>query len=127
MENSQVDGSNRPSLCFPLCTALLLILVFSVGGINLDLPIDHFHLMMITIKKKTRILRLMVPTIITESSDHHRQNLPKSIPQHGNQNTNESMPVIMPGDNIAKFIALRCPCKPFRSQNICATSLQLRI
>lgn len=28
----------------------------------------------------------------------------------------ESLPVIMPGDRVAKFIALPCPCQPPRIQ-----------
>lgn len=30
----------------------------------------------------------------------------------------ESLPVIMPGDQIAKFIALPCPCEPPRPEKI---------
>lgn len=34
------------------------------------------------------------------------------------QKQNESLPVLMPGDRIAKFIAMPCPCEPLRAQKI---------
>ncbi|OVA07321.1 hypothetical protein BVC80_1605g9 [Macleaya cordata] len=40
------------------------------------------------------------------------------------QNSNESMPVIMPGDQIPKFIALPCPCAPPRAENIITVDVQ---
>lgn len=30
----------------------------------------------------------------------------------------QSLPVIMPGDNVPKFIALPCPCEPPRMEKI---------
>ncbi|KAD4888328.1 hypothetical protein E3N88_20401 [Mikania micrantha] len=31
---------------------------------------------------------------------------------------NESLPVVMPGDRIARFIALPCPCEPPRQEKV---------
>lgn len=34
------------------------------------------------------------------------------------QKSNESLPVVMPGDRIARFIALPCPCEPPRQEQV---------
>lgn len=38
--------------------------------------------------------------------------------QDSKQKQNQSLPVIMPGDRIAKFIAMPCPCEPLRADKI---------
>jgi len=34
------------------------------------------------------------------------------------QNCGESLPVLMPGDEVPKFIALACPCQPPTNERI---------
>jgi len=34
------------------------------------------------------------------------------------QNQGESLPVLMPGDEVPKFIALACPCQPPTNESI---------
>ncbi|KAI3900716.1 hypothetical protein MKW92_003350 [Papaver armeniacum] len=113
------------SLGFPLGTALLLILIFSISGffsccyhwdklrfLRRRPAADHHH-------------HQGEENADLEAGDTNNHNLvvqsPSSKPSqtypYGNQNTNGSMPVIMPGDNIAKFIAMPCPCEPFRPNN----------
>lgn len=41
-----------------------------------------------------------------------------SIGQDFKANKSQSLPVLMPGDQIPKFIALPCPCKPPRAESI---------
>ncbi|KAI3872347.1 hypothetical protein MKX03_019614 [Papaver bracteatum] len=127
MENSQADGSSRPAFGFPIGTALLLIFIFSIGGFfsccyhrsKLRSPRRSFSHNYNHHEEEDTDLEANGtnnhnPVIQSPSSK------PSQIYSHGNQNTNGSIPVIMPGDNIAKFIALPCPCKPFRPKNICA-------
>ncbi|KAG8384196.1 hypothetical protein BUALT_Bualt04G0092900 [Buddleja alternifolia] len=94
-------GGSRPSLGFPLGTALLLVVIFSLSGIF--------------------------------SCCYHWDKLRRSFAQHAadleaakpklpnmdlKQKENQSLPVIMPGDNIPKFIAMPCPCEPPRKGGI---------
>lgn len=130
--------ASRPSLGFPLGTALLLIIIFSLSGIFSCC----YHW------EKLRSLRRSVsdgpdPEADIEASPS------KSKPPHGvinfftydvtcvyyvchgtsanvgmlffkdlKQNQNQSLPVLMPGDEIPKFIALPCPCEPPRAEKV---------
>ncbi|KAI3987585.1 hypothetical protein MKX01_021497 [Papaver californicum] len=120
MHNRHVDAS-RPSLGFPLGTALLLIIIFSLSG---------FFSCCYHWDKLRSLRRSFSP------DDHHREedhdtdleannntiqspsSKPSQIYPNWKQTINESMPVIMPGDKIAKFIALPCPCEPFRPDKV---------
>ncbi|KAI3847109.1 hypothetical protein MKX03_012436 [Papaver bracteatum] len=123
-QNGDVDVS-RPYLGIPLGIALLLIMIFSLSGF---FSCCHH-------REKIRSLRRS----FSPDDDDHRQeqdtdieadgtnarnrvqslsSKPSQIYLYWKQNTNESVPVIMPGENIAKFIALPCPCEPFRPDKV---------
>ncbi|KAE8010454.1 hypothetical protein FH972_006825 [Carpinus fangiana] len=101
--------ASRPSLGFPLGTALLLIIIFSLSGIfSCCYHWDKF-----------RSLRRS----FSEDPDHEpdiEASPSKSKPTCTDlkQNQSESLPVLMPGDRIPKFIALPCPCEPPRPETI---------
>ncbi|KAJ4714617.1 hydroxyproline-rich glycoprotein family protein [Melia azedarach] len=101
--------ASRPSLGFPLGTALLLIVIFSLSGIFSCCY--HWD--------KLRSLRQS----FSEDADPEADNEgspSKSKPAHTDlkKNQSQSLPVLMPGDQIPKFIALPCPCEPPRAETI---------
>ncbi|XP_050377890.1 uncharacterized protein At5g65660 [Argentina anserina] len=106
-----VDAS-RPSLGFPLGTALLLIIIFSLSGVFSCCY--HWD--------KLRSLRrsFSEDSNPEASDDIEGRSLSKSKPAHLDmkQNQKQSVPVIMPGDQIPKFMALPCPCEPPREEKI---------
>ncbi|XP_076906318.1 uncharacterized protein At5g65660-like [Bidens hawaiensis] len=95
----QHSDSSRPTLGFPLGTGLLLIVIFSLSGILSCCY--HWD--------KLRHLRLA-------SFSHNDDDISPSKPNHtcseALEKENQSFPVVMPGDRIARFIALPCPCEP---------------
>ncbi|CAK9150607.1 unnamed protein product [Ilex paraguariensis] len=103
-----VDTS-RPSLGFPLGTALLLIIIFSLSGIFSCCY--HWD--------KLRSLRRSFAdgTDPEAGSDEETSKL-EATPMDLKQIKNQSLPVLMPGDQIPKFIALPCPCKPPRPEKV---------
>ncbi|KAJ1388237.1 hypothetical protein SESBI_39274 [Sesbania bispinosa] len=103
-----VDAS-RPSLGFPLGTALLLIIIFSLSGILSCCY--HWD--------KLRSFRQSL-----SDSDPQIQSSPtksKLHPTELRQNRGQSLPVMMPGDEVPKFIAMPCPCEPSRPENVIVT------
>uniref|UniRef100_A0A2P2QAC0 Hydroxyproline-rich glycoprotein family protein n=1 Tax=Rhizophora mucronata TaxID=61149 RepID=A0A2P2QAC0_RHIMU len=103
-----VDAS-RPSIGFPLGTALLLIIIFSLSGffsccyhwnklrsLRRSFSEDHPH-----------------PEADIEASSPPKS---KSAETDSKQNQDQSMSVLMPGDQIPRFIALPCPCEPPRAE-----------
>ncbi|KDP32157.1 hypothetical protein JCGZ_12618 [Jatropha curcas] len=105
---SHVDAS-RPSLGFPLGTALLLIIIFTLSGIFSCC----YHW------EKLRSLRRSFSDQPDPEVDIEA---PLSKPKPDNtdfkQNQSQSLPVLMPGDQIPKFIALPCPCEPPRAEKV---------
>uniref|UniRef100_A0A2P2JFK3 Uncharacterized protein At5g65660 n=1 Tax=Rhizophora mucronata TaxID=61149 RepID=A0A2P2JFK3_RHIMU len=104
-----VDAS-RPSLGFPLGTAMLLFIIFTLSGIFSCCY--HWD--------KLRSLRRSFsedsdPGEDIESSPPHKS---KSAQTHLKQKQDQSMPVLMPGDQIPRFIALPCPCQPPQSEKL---------
>ncbi|KAA8531488.1 hypothetical protein F0562_006159 [Nyssa sinensis] len=97
------ENPSRPSIGFPLGTALLLIIIFSLSGIFSCCY--HWD--------KLRSLRRSFSDSMDPEADID-QSPSKSKPSHtsSKQNESQSLPVIMPGDQIPKFIALPCPCEP---------------
>ncbi|GLU20203.1 hypothetical protein SLE2022_364140 [Rubroshorea leprosula] len=102
--------SSRPSLGFPLGTALLLIIIFSLSGIFSCCY--HWD--------KLRSLR---PSFSENAADHDGDI--ESSPSKSNSSLTElkkiqgqSLPVLMPGDEIPKFIALPSPCEPQRPEKV---------
>ncbi|MED6211015.1 hypothetical protein PIB30_069599 [Stylosanthes scabra] len=108
--------ASRPSLGFPLGTALLLIIIFSLSGIFSCCY--HWD--------KLRSFRQSQSTPPSSSSSpSHSSSLspikPNLISTGMKQSKGESLPVLMPGDQIPKFIAMPCPCQPHHSENIIVT------
>ncbi|KAF8410665.1 hypothetical protein HHK36_003197 [Tetracentron sinense] len=103
-----VDAS-RPSLGFPLGTALLLIIIFCLSGFFSCCY--HWD--------KLRSLRRSFSDDTDPETDTS-QTPSKSKPTYmiSKQNQSQSLPVLMPGDRIPKFIALPCPCEPPRYEKI---------
>ncbi|KAK9053181.1 hypothetical protein SSX86_029813 [Deinandra increscens subsp. villosa] len=93
--------SSRPTLGFPLGTALLLVIIFSLSGVFSCCY--HWD--------KLRHIRG-----VTDPDSDDSPSKPNPTFMEKNKTENESLPVIMPGDRIAKFIALPCPCEPPRRQ-----------
>ncbi|XP_021890481.1 uncharacterized protein At5g65660 [Carica papaya] len=110
--------ASRPSLGFPLGTALLLIVIFSLSGIFSCC----YHW------EKLRSLR---QSLSGNHPDHPgRDDLEaspsKSIPPPTELKKieSQSFSVLMPGDQIPKFIALPCPCEPPRADKNIVLELQ---
>ncbi|CAI9777722.1 unnamed protein product [Fraxinus pennsylvanica] len=99
-------GASRPFLGFPLGTALLLIIVFSLSGIFSCC----YHW------EKLRSFRRSFSNL--QADDDQGPSKPKILVskqeffQSSMEQQKESLPVLMPGDNYPKFIALPCPCRP---------------
>ncbi|OAY35679.1 uncharacterized protein At5g65660 [Manihot esculenta] len=101
--------ASRPSLGFPLGTALLLIIIFTLSGIFSCCY--HWD--------KLRSLRRSFSDE-PEPQDDIEASPSKSAPHQTGlkQNQSQSLPVLMPGDQIPKFIALPCPCEPPREEKV---------
>ncbi|PWA88563.1 hypothetical protein CTI12_AA083230 [Artemisia annua] len=111
------DSSSRPTLGFPLGTALLLIVIFSLSGIFSCCY--HWD--------KLRHLRGSFTYTDGDGLDHdhdHEPTKPKPTYSEKAQKPNESLPVVMPGDRVARFIALPCPCEPPRQEQVVIQHVQ---
>ncbi|KAG2696045.1 hypothetical protein I3843_07G041100 [Carya illinoinensis] len=102
--------ASRPSLGFPLGTALLLIIILSLSGIfSCCYHWDRF--------------RSLRHSFSQDDPDHHTDieaspSKSKPICTNQKQNQSQSLPVLMPGDRIPKFIALPCPREPPRPEKV---------
>ncbi|WCJ35650.1 hydroxyproline-rich glycoprotein family protein [Euphorbia peplus] len=104
------EESSRPSVGFPLGLALLLILLLSMCC---------FFTCCIHWNK----LRSLFGLSTDHDHDHHHDHLhhqhqddslfhphkPQPPQQEGKKKEAESLPVVMPGDQFPKFIAVACP------------------
>ncbi|KAK6923882.1 hypothetical protein RJ641_010082 [Dillenia turbinata] len=93
--------ASRPALGFPLGTALLLIIIFSLSGIFSCCY--HWD--------KLRSLRRSN----SDDTDPDSNDPPvkaKPLNLNSEQKETQSAPVLMPGDEIPKFIAVPCPTEP---------------
>ncbi|XP_043709026.1 uncharacterized protein At5g65660 [Telopea speciosissima] len=114
MENQewkpQHSDASRPSIGFPLGTALLLIIIFCLSGFFSCCY--HWD--------KLRSLRRSFSDDNDPEIDSAPESPSKSKPTHMDSklNKSDSLPVVMPGDRIPKFIALPCPCEPPRPEKI---------
>ncbi|CAM8944417.1 unnamed protein product [Rhodiola kirilowii] len=104
---SHMDAS-RPSLGFPLGTALLLIIIFSLSGVFSCC----YHW------EKLRSLRRSYwedeEDVDMEAGGHSSPVKPKHHQKSQKPEQKESFTVVMPGDKVPKFIAMPCPCQPPR-------------
>ncbi|RDY03057.1 hypothetical protein CR513_13400 [Mucuna pruriens] len=103
----QVDAS-RPSLGFPLGTALLLIIIFSLSGI-------------LSCCYHWDRIRSLRQSFSYADPQMHSDATKSTHPTELRQNRGQSLPVLMPGDEVPKFIAMPCPCEPSRPDNIVVT------
>lgn len=105
----QIDTS-RPSLGFPLGTALLLLIIFSLSGIFSCC----YHW------EKFRSLHQSLSHL--EAAQAHTQSPPSKSKPHSTETEGEkkgqSLTVLMPGDEVPKFIAMPCPCQHSRLEEI---------
>ncbi|KAK9097047.1 hypothetical protein Sjap_022544 [Stephania japonica] len=114
--------ASRPSIGFPLGTALLLLVIFSLSGFFSCC----YHW------EKLRSLRrsfLGNPT----DQDLHDPDIEIDLHDHPSKPSSNSpeltqkqvsLPVLMPGDQVPKFIALPCPCEPKRPEMVIAVEVQ---
>ncbi|GAA0147869.1 hypothetical protein Leryth_006674 [Lithospermum erythrorhizon] len=104
------SNAARPSLGFPLGTALLLIVIFSLSGVFSCCY--HWD----KLRSFTRSFSHQTLDDL-EAATQHGPSKPK--PNHMSLKgkvENESYTVLMPGDEVPKFIAMPCPCQPSRSE-----------
>ncbi|ESW28435.1 hypothetical protein PHAVU_003G286300 [Phaseolus vulgaris] len=104
-----VDAS-RPSLGFPLGTALLLIIIFTLSGVLSCC----YHWDRLRSVRQSQSQSQSDPQM---HSDPTKSKPPTEL----RQNRGQSLPVLMPGDDVPKFIAMPCPCQPSRPDNIVVT------
>ncbi|XP_071696062.1 uncharacterized protein At5g65660-like [Rutidosis leptorrhynchoides] len=104
-EPPQHHAQSRPTLGFPLGTALLLIIIFSLSGFFSCCY--HWD--------KLRHLR---GSYVDHNADESSPTKPNVKLAEIKEVKKESLPVIMAGDRIAKFMALPCPREPPREHKI---------
>ncbi|KAG5018853.1 hypothetical protein AAZX31_06G087500 [Glycine max] len=101
------DTSSRVSIAFPLGLALLVALLlffccFFCCCLHWEKlqPLFPFCMVIVDTQPQTQADFTPPP---------HKPGFPVLMMQH---NRGESLPVLMPGDEVPKFIALACPCQP---------------
>ncbi|OEL31023.1 hypothetical protein BAE44_0007960 [Dichanthelium oligosanthes] len=100
-----IEHSSRPTLGFPLGTALLLLVIFSLSGLfsccyhwdKLRSLLRSRHPSMFQEGEHTMISIASSPSKTT--SDHKLEKVGKEC----------GLPIIMPGDKVPKFFARPCP------------------
>ncbi|CAJ1940343.1 unnamed protein product [Sphenostylis stenocarpa] len=102
-----VDAS-RPSLGFPLGTALLLILIFTLSGV-------------LSCCYHWDRLRSLRRSFSRSDPQMHSDSTKSKHSMEFRPNRGQSVPVLMPGDDVPKFLAMPCPCQPSRPENIVVT------
>nr|GMC60004.1 uncharacterized protein At5g65660 [Ipomoea batatas] len=101
-----VDAS-RPSLGFPLGTALLLIVIFTLSGVFSCCY--HWD-------KLRSLRRSFADASPADGDDGPRK--PVLAQPDLKQNQSLTLPVVMPGEHVPRFLALPCPCQPPRAERI---------
>ncbi|XP_072954709.1 uncharacterized protein At5g65660-like [Typha angustifolia] len=101
--------TSRPTLGFPLGTALLLIVIFSLSGIfSCCYHWDKLRSLRHRAGRET-----ITPPNTLPDDHHHQMSSPPTNPFSKHQNYNREkdqiLPVIMPGDKMPKFMAWPCP------------------
>ncbi|KAK4490528.1 hypothetical protein RD792_001208 [Penstemon davidsonii] len=102
---SSHGDESRPSLGFPLGTALLLVVIFSLSGVFSCCY--HWD--------KLRPTFSLHPFDL-ETADGNLAYPTKPTTSHKKQKNMSMQVIIMPGDNVPKFIAMPCPCERPRQQ-----------
>ncbi|XP_074378725.1 uncharacterized protein At5g65660-like [Apium graveolens] len=115
------DSSSRPSLGFPLGTALLLIVIFSLSGIfSCCYHWDKLR----SLRRSFANAHADLQADTLQLHHHLDPSKPKPPFLDLNKKQNESLPVLMPGDLIPKFIAMPCKCEPAPSENGISVDVQ---
>ncbi|CAN6291055.1 unnamed protein product [Urochloa humidicola] len=100
-----IEHSSRPTLGFPLGTALLLVVIFSLSG--MFSCCYHWD-------KLRSLLRSRHPAVFQEG-EHTVISITSSLSKETSDHKLEKvgkecgLPVIMPGDKVPKFFAKPCP------------------
>ncbi|CAN1341141.1 Uncharacterized protein At5g65660 [Linum perenne] len=93
MDSSAIDDDDRTAIGVPLGLALLLLSLFSMTGVFICCL--HWG-----------YLRSLWDAPDDDETQHlppHKSSPPQLV---------ESLPVLMPGDEVPRFIAMACPCQP---------------
>ncbi|KAM3318517.1 hypothetical protein ACQJBY_035963 [Aegilops geniculata] len=120
-----MSHSSRPTLGFPLGTALLLLVIFSLSGI-FSCCYHWDRLRSLLWSRHPGMLQDGPHTIISIGSTPS-----KAASEHKSEKAGKEcgLPVIMPGDNIAKFYARPCPheaCLPAAAAEKGEVEVQVR-
>ncbi|KAL6993933.1 hypothetical protein U1Q18_012043 [Sarracenia purpurea var. burkii] len=95
--------ASAPSWGFPLGTALLLMIIFGLSGAFSCCY--HWD-------KLRSLRRSFSGDADLEADGHGSPSKPITVHLDSLQEKSQSLPVLMPGDRIPKFIALPRPCEP---------------
>ncbi|CAN1825754.1 Uncharacterized protein At5g65660 [Linum perenne] len=105
MDSSAIDDDDRTAIGVPLGLALLLLSLFSMTGVFICCL--HWG-----------YLRSLWDAPDDDETQHlppHKSSPPQlcfGIEQKQSDKQVESLPVLMPGDEVPRFIAMACPCQP---------------
>ncbi|TQD98682.1 hypothetical protein C1H46_015675 [Malus baccata] len=100
-QNDEV--STRPSLAFPVSLALLVLLLLSTSIFFLCcLHFDKLRSLFLSSVEEGNPDDHILPDLDQKST---RPNMMEK------QNQQKSLTVLMPGDQVPKFIAIACPCQ----------------
>ncbi|KAL4333658.1 hypothetical protein GQ457_07G024430 [Hibiscus cannabinus] len=113
-EESSSSTSSRPIIGYPLGVALLLILLFCISGFLIGCVNWH--------KLQALILRYSPDH---DHNDNTRSDIDRSpdvrppfLATAGQKLVGQSLPVLMPGDEVPRFLAMACPCEPATIEKI---------
>ncbi|XP_031384986.1 uncharacterized protein At5g65660-like isoform X2 [Punica granatum] len=93
-------GESRTSTGFFLGIASLLLFII---GLSMSITFCYFR----------KNLRLLCLSALNASELDIK---PKAMSEGSKFRHGESLPVLMPGDRVPKFVALPCPCEPPREE-----------
>ncbi|KAF5780241.1 hypothetical protein HanRHA438_Chr11g0483381 [Helianthus annuus] len=105
------SDSTRPTLGFPLGTALLLLVIFSLSGI-------------LSCCYHWDKLRHVRASFLGADDYDQSPSKPRNTFSEAKETEKQSFPVVMPGDRIARFIAMPCPCEPPRQETVVVEEVQ---
>ncbi|KAK7351541.1 hypothetical protein VNO77_11081 [Canavalia gladiata] len=108
------ETSSGVSIGFPLGLALLVALLFFICCFFCCCL--HWERLQPFFPFSGLPINIPHPQIQTHlTPPHHKPGFPVLMVKH---NQGESLPVLMPGDEVPKFIALACPCQPPTNESI---------
>ncbi|MED6111820.1 hypothetical protein PIB30_055794 [Stylosanthes scabra] len=114
----QDSALNRVSIGFPLGLGFLFAcLIFVCGFFCCCLHWKKFQAMFLSSSSSAINSHHHAYTQQQADSTYYQYKLEFPVPMV-KQNYAESLPVLMPGDEIPKFIAMACPCQPPREEKI---------